>query len=49
MQTAIVDDKGTQFSYWDSGAVDRNTYTTLVIVHGHTYHAGEQDHNWFAA
>ncbi len=39
MHTATVDDKGTLFTYLDSGAVSGDTYTTLVMVHGHTYHA----------
>lgn len=41
MQTAKVDDKGAVVEYIDSGAVEGNTYTTVVIVHGHTYHARE--------
>lgn len=44
MQTATVDEKGTQFAYLDSGATDGN-YTTLVIVHGHSYHARE----WYSS
>lgn len=41
MQTIQVDSRGTEFSYIDSGAPPGGTYTTLVCVHGHTYHARE--------
>ena len=40
MQKACIDDKGTEFAYIDSGAPSGSTdYSTVVIVHGHTYHA----------
>ncbi|KAL5488023.1 hypothetical protein ACEPAI_6131 [Sanghuangporus weigelae] len=39
MQNVNVDDAGTQLGYIDSGAPSGNSYTTLVCVHGHSYHA----------
>ncbi|KAH8114810.1 Alpha/Beta hydrolase protein [Phellopilus nigrolimitatus] len=39
MQTARIDSDGTQLAYIDSGAPQSDTYTTLVCVHGHTFHA----------
>ncbi|EJD04688.1 uncharacterized protein FOMMEDRAFT_27031 [Fomitiporia mediterranea MF3/22] len=39
LQTATINDAGTQFAYLDSGAPPGDTYITLVIIHGHTYHA----------
>ena len=40
MQKACIDGKGTEFAYIDSGAPSGSTdYSTVVIVHGHTYHA----------
>ncbi|KAL5510980.1 hypothetical protein ACEPAG_3699 [Sanghuangporus baumii] len=38
-ETATIDDAGTQLAFIDSGAPPAETYTTLIIVHGHTYHA----------
>ncbi|KAF8966233.1 Alpha/Beta hydrolase protein [Flammula alnicola] len=32
--------KGISFHYRDSGPVESADYTTLVIVHGHTFHSG---------
>ncbi|KAJ7213248.1 hypothetical protein C8J57DRAFT_1256057 [Mycena rebaudengoi] len=31
---------GVQFFYTDSGTVTAKDYTTLILIHGHTYHAG---------
>ncbi|KAI5117179.1 hypothetical protein M0805_008158 [Coniferiporia weirii] len=43
MQTAqllpLADDDGIHFAYIDSGAPPGDTYTTLICVHGYTYHA----------
>ena len=40
MQKACIDDKRTEFAYIDSGVPSGSTdYSTVVIVHGHTYHA----------
>ncbi|KAL5498105.1 hypothetical protein ACEPAH_2235 [Sanghuangporus vaninii] len=39
LETATIDDAGTQLAFIDSGAPPAETYTTLIIVHGHTYHA----------
>ncbi|KAH8100450.1 hypothetical protein DFH11DRAFT_1671389 [Phellopilus nigrolimitatus] len=39
MQTGQIDQSGTKFAYIDSGAPSSDTYTTLVCIHGHTYHA----------
>lgn len=38
-QFAPVDDNGTRLAYLDSGAPPTADYTTIVIVHGHTFHA----------
>lgn len=40
MQKARIDENGTELAYLDSGApLNSENYSTLVIVHGHTYHA----------
>ncbi|KAI5121420.1 hypothetical protein M0805_006183 [Coniferiporia weirii] len=40
MQKALVDKEANiELAYIDSGPVPGDTYTTLVCVHGHTYHA----------
>ncbi|KAH8116198.1 hypothetical protein DFH11DRAFT_1725694 [Phellopilus nigrolimitatus] len=40
MQHAQIDSSGTTFAYLDSGAPPGDAaYTTLVCVHGHSYHA----------
>jgi len=36
----MVDDKKTEFFYIDSGNPGGDVYTTLIIVHGHTFHSG---------
>ena len=42
MQKAQTDDKGTEIAYIDSGALPGLTnYSTMVIVHGYTYHASK--------
>ena len=40
VNSCVVDEKGTTIAYLDSGAID-GPYSTLVVVHGHTYHARE--------
>ncbi|KAI5122824.1 hypothetical protein M0805_003119 [Coniferiporia weirii] len=39
MQSAPVDELGTRLAYIDSGPPESNSYTTLVVVHGHSYTA----------
>ncbi|EJD01416.1 uncharacterized protein FOMMEDRAFT_111212 [Fomitiporia mediterranea MF3/22] len=39
IQKVQVDDNGTELAYIDSGKPSGDTYTTLVCVHGHSYHA----------
>ncbi|KLO10051.1 hypothetical protein SCHPADRAFT_833106 [Schizopora paradoxa] len=38
-ETAVVNDKGTTFAFLDSGAPTGETYTTVVCIHGHSFHA----------
>ncbi|KAJ7239193.1 hypothetical protein B0H12DRAFT_1190045 [Mycena haematopus] len=37
---SLVLESGVTFGYTDTGAVTGREYTTLVIIHGHTFHSG---------
>ncbi|KAL5521136.1 hypothetical protein ACEPAG_9058 [Sanghuangporus baumii] len=39
MHSAPVDDTGTTLAFIDSGPPSGNTYTTVVLVHGHSYNS----------
>lgn len=42
-ETAVVNNDGTKFAFLDSGEAEGKpeAYTTIVCVHGHSFHARE--------